>query len=617
MYVVFAGTSGFLRGAGVVPSISRLVETPRLAHFRSNGKEQRRMRQSTRGDRVQEGTPEPRDARHLLALLSSMRDLVFVRDAGGLLTYCSPSVFEALGYEPAQLEGTPERDLIHSGDVDARDELVSHWVLGGAPLPPIELRLHDSSGAWHWFEAMESNHLDDPDVMGIVTTARDVTEHKAEHAELLERSRRDPLTGIPNRLALTEHLEVALSRATRTRDVVAVLFCDLDDFKVVNDSYGHEYADHVLVEVAQRLEHLQRKSDTVARIGGDEFVVVCDGLHDIEESTAIASRIHRAIEEPIVFDGRECLVTASIGIATIDGSSDEYVDPANLIRNADAAMYRAKRQGRAHWHRFDDAFVREATRRFELEADLAPALRRGEFVLHYQPIHELVSGSIVGVEAFLRWEHPTRGFLQPADFLEIAEQNGMIVPIGAWAIRAACTQARLWRDAGWPGWMSVNVSGRELAEPGLAGSVATVLSDTGVVADRLWLELSESVFMRAGRSATTELTTLQELGVHIGVDNFGTAHTPLPKLQQLPTDFLKIDGEFVANLTSAGNVHPAGCDMVAALVQVGTTLGLSVIAEGIQSEIETALLVECGCQYGQGELLARATPPGARMMHQS
>ncbi len=225
----------------------------------------------------------------------------------------------------------------------------------------------------------------------------------------------------------------------------------------MNDVFGHAFADGVLIEVARRLERLQRKSDTVARIGGDEFVVVCDGLHDADESTAIASRIRDAIEEPIEIDGRQCLVTASIGIATIDGRAGADTDPTMLLRNADAAMYRAKRQGRAHWHRFDDALVEEATRRFELESDLAPALARGEFVLHYQPIHELARHTIVGVEAFLRWEHPTRGFLRPAEFLEIAEQTGAIVPIGAWAMKAACMQARLWREAGWPGWMSVNL----------------------------------------------------------------------------------------------------------------------------------------------------------------
>jgi diguanylate cyclase (GGDEF)-like protein/PAS domain S-box-containing protein len=544
------------------------------------------------------------------ALLASLRDIVLVRNADGYLTYCSPSVADALGYEPAELEGTRERDLIHASDVEARDDLVAGSPPGGASLPPIEVRMHDRGGVWHWFETIEVNRLDDPDVNGIVTNARDITARKAENAELLERSLRDPLTGIPNRLALMERLVVALSRAERSRDLVAVLFCDLDDFKIVNDGYGHEFADRVLVEVARRLERLQRKSDTVARIGGDEFVVVCDALHDIEETTAIASRIHTAIEEPIVIDGRECLITVSIGIATVDGTSVEHADPTALLRNADAAMYRAKRRGRARWHRFDDALVEEASRRFELEADLVPALERGEFVLHYEPIHELARHTIVGVEAFLRWEHPSRGFLPSEQFLEIAEQNGMIVPIGAWAMRAACAQARRWRDAGWPGWMSVNLSARELAEPGLADSVAGILDETGVAPDRLWLELTESVLMRASCSATSELTAIQDLGVHIGVDDFGSAHTPLPRLQQLPTDFLKIHGALVANLTSDGEVYTPGCDMVAALVQVGTTLGLSVIAEGIQTEVETEILLECGCQYGQGESRARpsATP---------
>jgi diguanylate cyclase (GGDEF)-like protein len=469
--------------------------------------------------------------------------------------------------------------------------------------------MRDREGEWHWFETIEINRLDDPDVNGIVTNARDVEARKAENAELLERSLRDPLTGIPNRLALLERLEVALSRAQRSHDLVAVMFCDLDDFKLVNDGYGHEFADGVLVEVARRLERLQRKSDTVARIGGDEFVVVCDGLHDVEESTKIASRIRDAIEHPIVIDGRECLITASIGIATVHGTAVGHADPTTLLRNADAAMYRAKQKGRAHWHRFDDGLLADSARRFELEADLVPALERGEFVLHYQPIHELVRHSIVGVEAFLRWEHPTRGFLQPDQFLEAAEQTGMIVPVGAWAMRAACVQARHWRDAGWPGWMSVNLSARELAEPGLAESLALMLDETGVAPDQLWLELGESVLMRASAAAMGELTAIESLGVHIGVDDFGTGHASLPRLQQLPTDFLKIDGELVANLTSDGEVHPPGCDMVAALVQVGTTLGLSVIATGIQTDVEAAILRECGCQYGQGEVLSKSNTP--------
>ena len=541
------------------------------------------------------------------ALLSSLRDIVLVRNADGILTYCSPSVSDALGYQPTELEGTPERDLIHANDVGARDDLVSSSRPGGPQPPPIDVRMRDRDGKWHWFETIEINRLDDPDVNGIVTNARDVDARKAERAELLERMLRDSLTGIPNRLALLERLDVALSRSERSREVVAVLFCDLDDFKLVNDGYGHEFADGVLMEVARRLDRLQRKSDTVARIGGDEFVVVCDGLHDVEESTAIASRIRDAIEQPIEIDGRQCMITASIGIATVDGASTDRVDPAALLRNADAAMYRAKQQGRAHWHRFDDGLLEDSTLRFELEAELEPALARGEFVLHYQPIHELAGHTIVGVEAFLRWEHPTRGFLQPEQFLEVAEQTGMIVPIGTWAMRAACVQARRWRDAGWPGWISVNLSARELAKPGLAQSVAAMIDETGLAPDRLWFELSESVLMRASPAATNELTAIRSIGVHIGVDDFGTGNASLPRLQQLPTDFLKIDGALVANLTAEGKVHPPGCDMVAALVSVGTTLGLSVIAEGIQTAVEAEILLECGCEYGQGELLAKPT----------
>jgi diguanylate cyclase (GGDEF)-like protein/PAS domain S-box-containing protein len=569
------------------------------------------MGQSTRRGRADQET-ESSETRRLRALLSSMRDIVLVRDQRGVLTYCSPSVFEVLGYDPEELVGTAERDLVHQSDLEARDCLTSFHLPGCEPAPAVELRLHDRSGEWHWFEVIESDRLDDPDVQGIVTTARDVASRRAENAELRERSLRDPLTGIPNRVALLERLEMVMARATRSHDIVAVLFCDLDDFKLVNDGYGHEFGDHVLVEVAHRLQHLQRKSDTVARIGGDEFAIVCDGLHEVDEATLIASRVHRAIEAPIVIDGRECIISISIGIATLSGASGQELEPKTLLRNADAAMYRAKARGQAQWHHFDDTLFEEAARRFELEADLAPGLERGEFVLHYQPIHELADGSTVGVEAFLRWEHPTRGFLQPREFLTIAEQTGMIVPIGSWGMRAACTQARLWSDAGWPGWMSVNISGRELAQPHLARNVVTVLEETGLEPDRLWIELTESAFLRANRAATRELDALRSHGVHVGIDDFGTAGTPLPKLQKLPTDFLKIDGGFVSDLTAGGEIHPAGCAMVAALVQVGTTLGLSVIASGIASSLETELLVECGCKYGQGELLALPNSPGAR-----
>ena len=546
--------------------------------------------------------PRPANEERDRALLSSLGDIVVVRDAEGILTYCSPSVLDALGYRPEELEGTSDRDLIHASDVGARDDLAASSVPGGPSLPPIELRLHDRGGAWHWFEFVETNRFNDPQLNGIVSYGRDITARHAEHEELLQRSVRDPLTGISTRLALMERLDVALSRGARAQDIVAVLFCDLDDFKLVNDTYGHDFGDQVLVEVARRLEQLQRRSDTVARIGGDEFVIVCDGLHETEQASAIAERVRETVEKPIVVDGRECVISVSIGIATVEGAACEPIDPGALLRNADAAMYRAKRQGRARSLHFDDALLEESAQRFELEAALGPALERGEFVLHYEPIHELARHTVVGVEAFLRWEHPERGFLRPSQFLELAEQTGTIIPIGAWAMRAACLQARHWRDAGWPGWVSLNVSARELAQPGLASTVAATLSETGVEPDRVWLELGEHVLARPNGSATTELTALRELGVHIGVDDFGCGGASLPRLQEMPIDFLKIDGRFVSNLTRGGDVYPAGYDMVAALVQAGTMLGLSVIADGVETELESALLVACGCQFGQGEL---------------
>ena len=504
-----------------------------------------------------------------------------------ILTYCSPSVFDALGYQPAELEGTHERDLIHASDVGARDDLVSSSRPGGPPLPPIELRMHDRDGEWHWFETIEINRLDDPDVKGIVTNARDVDRPQGReraNCSSAASATRSPVSRTGSRC--WNGWRSRCHAPTRSRDIVAVLFCDLDDFKLVNDGYGHDFADGVLVEVARRLERLQRKSDTVARIGGDEFVVVCDGLHDIDESTTIASRIRDAIARPDRH--RRPRVPRS---PRASGSRPSTADLRERHRSGDAAAQRR---------------CRDVPRQAGGPRALAPLRRR------------LVAGCDATIRAGSRSACPrsnaassscttnrstssraTRSSASrrscagntrraascsPDQFLEIAEQTGMIVPIGAWAMRAACAQARQWRDAGWPGWMSVNLSPASWPSPASPRRVARMLDETGVDADRLWLELSESVLMRAspapteraddpaGRSACTSASTTSEPGTR-----------SLPRLQQLPTDFVKIDGELVANLTVDGEMHPPGCDMVAALVQVGTTLGLSVIADGIET----------------------------------
>lgn len=423
------------------------------------------------------------------------------------------------------------------------------------------------------------------------------------------RSLHDQLTGLPNRTLGMDRLSIALARTARADDLLAVLVCDLDGFKIVNDSVGHEGGDRVLIEVARRFKRLLRGADTVARTGGDEFLVICDGLTDVEDATRIADHIRRAIEQPIVFEDFEAAVSVSIGIALVSGFQARSADPMMLLRNADAAMYRAKEDGKARWALFDESFVAEATYRRELEPELRRALAGNEFVVHYQPIYNLADHAIVGVEALLRWQNPKRGLLPPHEFIGLAEETGLIVPIGLWVLQEACEQLCAWRrELGWPGWMAVNLSARQVVEPGLSSTIQRALATSGLDAALLRLELTETAFLRGGHASAVALQDIRDLGVHVGMDDFGTGYASLTNLQQLPIDFLKIDQSFVTALKRGAIDSDCGNAIVQAIAQIGTTLELETIAEGIETEEQSALLREYGCPYGQGFQFARPAP---------
>ncbi len=320
-----------------------------------------------------------------------------------------------------------------------------------------------------------------------------------------------------------------------------------------------------------------------------------------------APRIRDFVERPIVFDDFEAAVSVSIGIVTVSGYEASTIDPQLLLHNADTAMYRAKRGGKARWALFDE---NAASHRLELVPELRRALGADEFVLHYQPIYDLRDGTIEGVEALLRWNHPTRGLLPPSEFIDLAEETGQIVPIGIWVLQRACEQMRLWsKELSWPGWMSVNFSARQVAEPGLAAAVAETLSAAELPADLLRLELTETALLRVGHSAAVELERVRNIGVHIGMDDFGTGYASLTNLQQLPIDFLKIDRSFVSTLEPDGNGRDHGNAIVAAITHIGETLDLETIAEGIESDEQADLLRRYGCPFGQGYQLARPAPP--------
>jgi len=539
------------------------------------------------------------------AVVESLRDVVWVHDIDGTVTYCSPATSTVLGYAPEELHGTNEADLIHPFDLGARNAMLEQLVATGEPQPPVDLRLRRLDGSFGWFEITDSDLLGDPAVHAIVTTARDVSARKAAADELIDLSMHDSLTGLPNRMVLMDRLEIALARTARTDSVLAVMFCDLDEFKVINDTLGHQIGDELLREVARRLKSGRRKSDTVARSGGDEFVVVCDGLTGLRDATDIAAQIRDAVEQPLALHGASASVSVSIGIVTVQGAVAKGMEPSRLLRHADAAMYRAKVQGKARWHVFDDALIDEVTHRTELESELRPALERRELVLHYQPVYDL-HGGLVGAEALIRWDHPTRGLLFPGQFLAVAEQTGLVVSIGEWVLREACAQLRRWQqEFGWPAWVSVNLSLRQVVEPGLAGMVRAIVSGVDLEPQCLWLNLSETALVRAGHSASVELAAVAALGVQLGMDDFGTANVSPAQLQRLPIDYLRIGQSFVANLDAAIPSDEGGNAVVRALVDIGRGLKLRTVADGIRQDQELELVREFGCQYGQGNLLGR------------
>ena len=544
------------------------------------------------------------------SLVQYSSDIITILDVDGTIRYASPAVEKVMGYRPEEQIGTNAFGTVHPDDRDRALDNFAEVLKSPGLHPPLEFRVPHKDGSWRYLEHIVNNLLDDPAVRGVVINSRDITERKAMQKQLHHQAFHDPLTGLPNRALFMDRLEHALTRANRRGSKIAVLFMDLDNFKVINDSLGHKAGDQLLIAVAERLKAPLRPEDTVARLGGDEFTILVEDISSVGDVARIAVRLAEKLRPPFALGEQEVFATVSTGIAL---NSPAREQPADLLRHADLAMYRAKHRGKARYEVFEPGMDAMAVERLILETGLRRALVRQQFRVYYQPIVALENDRIAGVEALLRWEHPQRGLLLPEEFISIAEETGLIVRIGQWVLREAGKQARIWQER-FPDsprlTISVNLSTREFFHPKL---VAEVLNESEIDPANLQLEITEGALTTNGTYSTDHtLHNLKRMGVQLAIDDFGLGYSSLSYLKRFPVDFLKIDRSFIAGLGGApSGVSTKDTEIVKAMIELTHALGLKVIAEGVENAEQLARLRQMKCDLAQGNYFSEPLPSEA------
>jgi diguanylate cyclase (GGDEF)-like protein/PAS domain S-box-containing protein len=540
--------------------------------------------------------------------LDSIGDAVICTDLAGSITFLNVVAEKLTGWSWKEAAGQPLAEVFQRLDATSRSSISipPSSRQGRSSVPPappssilvrrdgFEIPIEDSVAPINDREGKEA---------GAVIVFRDVSAARAMSQQMTHAAEHDFLTGLPNRMLLNDRIAQAIVGAKRHATQVAVLFLDLDGFKHINDSLGHSVGDQLLQSIAKRLVDCGRASDTVSRQGGDEFVVLLSEVHRPEDAAIAASRMLTAVAEAHVLDEHELHVTTSIGVSVYP---DDGEDAETLIKNADTAMYQAKENGRHSYQYFKPVMNARAVERQSLEEGLRRALERGEFSLHYQPKVDFKTGAIAGAEALLRWTHPTRGAVSPAQFIPVAEECGLILPIGRWVLRQACEQARAWAKAGLPTTtMAVNVSAKEFRGECFLRQLREILEETGLDPSLLELELTESVLMKHAESAASILQTLRDSGVQVAVDDFGTGYSSLSYLRKFPIDALKIDQSFVGRIGTTAD----DASIVTAVISMARSLKLRVIAEGVETLEQSTFLQAHACDEAQGYYFSRPVPP--------